>query len=253
MPLIDFSTRVGFDSLYRIGAEAKWPHPNTRPEVKLHYCRSVMWASPPFINMTAQYASYYIALGVLPTDTFAIVGAGYGLTVEYLNTVHGYNGVAVDNSPYIQATKDQDDEDEIIEWMTGIITPDDPRWKQILDEHSSKGVRLGKGDGRKSRTTILDESADSTQSRRNITGHFGLTGVTKLDWAISELTLEGATDAEIVEGAGFMHAYAAQVAHTFIPPKPRQMPINFKTVEEWRKLLPDDYLIDGQTGAVDVP
>ncbi len=135
-----------------------------------------------------------------------------------------------------------------------------------LNYFGSGGNRLKDGsDTRRCRVTILNEEGDRTVSRNRIRGHFGLGGNSKLDWAISEAVIELLNDAEVQELSARMHAYANNVAHTHMA-RPNQVEINanhpghictrmnFKATQaEWRLVLPNDYLINSQTGIVDVP
>jgi len=261
MPLIDYEDPAIRRQLYKISMGGTW-NPATKREAKLGICRAI------YMNgSAARYAAYYIAMGLRPTHSFVMVGSGWGYSVEYLNNVHGYNGVGVDTSVYIQATKDQDDSAEITEWLTEAgWTSFDPEWTRALDYYGSGGSRLRDGaDTRRCRVTILDEEGDRTISRNRIRSHFGLGGNDKLDWAISEAVLDSLSDVEAQTLSQRMHAYANNVAHT-VSARPNQAEVNANhpnhicnrlnlksSSAEWRTILPDDYLIVQQTGAVDVP
>ena len=85
-PLKDWNDKTTWDEAYYKGAEGDTGHPSTRPEVKLHYVRYVqyLWAA----NRAQGIAN---ALGWTPPgSTIAIVGAGYGWTVEALEQM-GYD------------------------------------------------------------------------------------------------------------------------------------------------------------------
>lgn len=263
MPLVDFEDPAIRRQLYKISMPGTW-NPVTKREAKLGMCRAIYFTAR---SEAALKASYYIALGVLPSDTFAIVGAGWGYSIEYLNRVHGYNGVGVDTSPYVQSTKDLDDSAEIAEWLTEAgWTSFDPEWVAALDRFGSGGSRLRDGtETKRCRVTILDEEGDRTVSRNRIRGHFGLDGNSKLDWAISEAVVELLSDAEVQELSRRMHNYADKVGHTVVT-RPNQLEVNanhpghicntlnFKPlVADWRRLLPDDYLIDSIAGEIDTP
>lgn len=168
--------------------------------------------------------------------------------------------VAVDDSSYIQASKGSSDRPEIAEWIDVVPSVTLARRLQILDEFASDGVRLNGGGGQRARVTVLDEDGQTNQSRRNIRGHFGLTGQNKLDWAISEGMVESLSDVEVVAASGNMHDYASNVAHTFIPLDQAKFDsnrqdnrLNWKSLADWRVLLPNDYLINGQIGILDIP
>ena len=262
MPLIDFEDKATRRQLYKISMGGTW-NPATKREAKLGMCRSIYFTARSEAALTA---SYYIGLGLRPAHSFAIVGSGWGYSIEYLNRVHGYNGVGIDTSPYVQSTKDQDDSAEIAEWLTEAgWTSFDPEWVSALNYFGSGGSRLRAGaETKRCRVTVLNEAGDRTVSRNRIRNHFGLGGNDKLDWAISEAVVELLSDAEVQQLSTNMHNYANNVAHTHVS-RPNQAEVNanypghicntlnFKAQIDWRTLLPDDYLIDAQTGAVDVP
>lgn len=263
MPLVDYEDPAIRRQLYRQSMPGTW-NLRTKREAKLGMCRAIYYGGTPH---AALYASWYIQMGVRPVHTFAIVGSGWGYSVEYLDRVHGYNGVGIDTSAYVQATKDQDDSAEIAEWLQEAgWTSFDPEWVAALDRFGSGGGRLRDGvDTRRCRVTILDEEGDRTVSRNRIRWHFGLGGNQKLDWAISESVIESLSDAEAQELSRRMHAYADNVAHTVFA-RPNQLEVNanhpghicnqmnFKPfVADWRVVLPGDYLIVDPTGVVDVP
>lgn len=261
MPLVDYENSVVRRQLYKISMGGTW-NPATGKEAKLGMCRAI------YMNgSNAAYASFYIAMGLLTSHNFAIIGSGWGYSLEYLNDIHGYNGVGIDTSAYIHSIKDQDDSSEIEAWLTeaGWISTDQ-KWIDAVDYYSSGGSRLINGtDTRRCRVTILNEDGVAQASRDNILGHFGLSGTQKLDWAISEAVIESLSDADTQALSINMHLYADNVAHTVFA-RPNQVQINtdhpgnicntmnFKSlVSDWRTVLPNDYLIVDPTGEVSIP
>ena len=256
MPHIDYSTRAGFDSLYRRGGEGKWGHPNTRPEVQIHYCRGLYWP-----DEAMRWARNYSKLpGLQPTNSVVIVGAGFGMGVEALLQGHTFKGVVyppftnvigLDTSAYIQATKDGNDRAEIEEWFN--LVPDLPasRKVELIGEWASDGVRLNGGNGKKARTVILDEDGLSRPSRNRIKKAVGGT----VDWAITEMVLTSFSDAEVQNLSTTMHQYATNVAHMYMPlrtEKKQDQRLNHQLVATWQALLPQDHLINWETGGIGV-
>jgi hypothetical protein len=238
MPLQDWDDKATWDAAYHKGAEGDTGHPGDRPEVKLHYVRYVQyqWAA----NRAQSIAT---ALGWTPPGpTIAIVGAGYGWTVEALEQMGYDRVVGLDVSAWIQDEHDLTDEQEI---DAGIIaTGLDPTVGEgadlkarFYDGGTTPGSKKG---GKKGRTVrgVKPEDGRTPGSRNKIRSTLGLSRQENVEWGLSEAVLESLTDQEALDETAFYREFANNIAHFVFTAHAGQDPgFNWKTLEGWRALF----------------
>ncbi len=239
MPLKDWNLKSTWDEAYDFGAEGLWGHPNTRDEVRLHYCRGI---KRPDANIRASRLA--TALGWMPPGpTIVIIGAGFGWTVEALEDLGFDRVVGLDISTYINDNHDSTEEAEINTEISAVgLNPAIGRGAEIKARFFDGGTR-----GRSSRG-IKNEDGRTGGSRGRIKQALGLTGGQDVDWAVSESVLESLDDSEAVQASNLAHNYAITIAHgVFTPNAGAHAGFNWKTLEAWKSLLPNDTFIELNT------
>lgn len=235
MPRKDWDLKATWDEAYNFGAEGLWGHPNTRPEVRLHYCRGI---KRPDADIRADRLA--TALGwISPGPTIVIVGAGFGWTVEALEDLGFDRVVGLDLSTYINDNHNGTEEAEIDAEISVVgLDPSTGRGAEIKTRFFDGGPR-----GRSSRG-VKNESGLTGGSRNRIRQALGLSGGQDIDWAVSESVLESLDDSEAVQVSNVAHNYATNVAHIVYTPRSGQHEgYNWKTLEDWKLLLPNDTFI----------
>ncbi len=242
MPLKNWDLKETWDTAYNFGAESLDGHPNTRDEVRLHYHRSI---KRPDADIHA--ARLATALGWTPPGpTIVIVGSGFGWTVEALEDLGFDRVVGIDVSSYINDNHDGTEEAEIEAEIAAVgLDPATGRGAELKARHFDGGNR-----GRSSRG-VKNEDGRTPGSRRRIRIALGLDGNTGVvDWGVSESVLESLDDAEAIEAADWGHQYSANVAHfvhTLRPDGNQDAGFNWKTLEDWKLLLPTDTFVEATT------
>jgi len=238
MPFKTWDTWADFQGSYDIGAEPDG-HPNTREEVRLSYHRAVML---PLARDRATNVAR--VLNWLPTMKIVVIGCGFGWFVEVLKNELGFTDVVgTDISLYIQANKSGTEEADINAAIQAVgLNP-------LLGDGATIKGRLHDG-GTRSRVTVLNENAQTAQSRNAIRQAF--TGPGQVAWAFSESLIESLTDAEAAQGSGFLHQVANNVGHLVVTTRDGQTPgeFNWKSLQEWKALLPNDIFVEAGTYAV---
>jgi hypothetical protein len=186
--------------------------------------------------------------GFAQVSNVAIVGGAFGWAGDYLNAL-GVNVVTVDTSPYVQATKLTTEEAE----LRAVIAERglDPNTATML---GPQGERLNilaylmgnqASVGRRTTQTVLNESMNTQNSRRNVQRALPAT----MDAIVTEDTLSSFTDAELPGFLANVNALrpnpACTVVHliTVVPegldPAGYGVgtPFNWKTKAQWRALL----------------
>lgn len=247
MPLKDWNLKSTWDSAYRFGAEGDTGHPNTRDEVVLHYNRAI---KRPDADVHAQKLAD--ALGwVAPGPSILIFGCGFGWTVEALEDLGFLTVVGVDTSIFIQGNKDLTEETEIDEAI--IAAGLDPNVGTGFYDGPAVKARLlarGGGMGNRSRSSrgVLNESGNNGGSRGRIKQALGLQGNERIEWVVSEAVLSSLTDAEAIVGSNDLAIISNNTAHFVHKFKPGGDPgFNWKTLEEWKLLLPSDTFVEAGT------
>ena len=132
-----------------------------------------------------------------------LIGAGFGWVAEAWSGA-GYGPiVAIDTSTYIQSRK------------------------------ASEAV-----------VTVYDYDISTGQGRNAIKQALGVTGNNKVPWMISEDVLPILNDTECGQLDGWMHDLGTNVVHwssVQIPDATQDPRLNWKTLEQWKALLPTSY------------
>ncbi len=235
MPLVSFDTKADFDAAYRKGAEWDSDRPNNRPEVMLHYHRDVM-------RPTCQVrADGLISEFQWPLTTrILIVGAGFGWTAECFEDA-GYTAVvSTDISLYVQNNKAGTEEAEINAAISAVgLDPATGPGLALKNKRFDGGVRARANNG------VHDENLSNNGSRNRIRSVLG-----DIDVAISEAVLSTLTDVEAVEVSSRAHAInnTLDVIHYVVTLRDGRDPgYNWKTLEDWKLLIPADTFVEAGT------
>jgi hypothetical protein len=232
MPLKTWDNKQDWDAAYLKGAEERWGHPATRPEVKLHYCRAVQmpWSRSRATRLVA-------ALGWQPTDRIVLVGAGFGWTAEALEELGFTSVVGCDVSRYVQDNKALSEEQEVDAAISAVgLNPSAGEGAALKAKLYDGGARTRASRG------VLNEGLATPGSRRKIATALG----GDPDWGLSESVLESLTDAEAQDISARVHSWtSATIAHFVVTLGGNQDPgYNWKTLEDWKALLPSDTFIE---------
>ena len=123
-------TKAQYDAAYRFRVERYFGgHPNTRPEVVVHYHK---WGMQPILAQ--MWANIQPVLNILTTDHLCIVGAGFGWGVDAATIeVAPANIVGIDISDYIAAEQTNTEETELQAQITSAaLDPDTGRGLEIM-------------------------------------------------------------------------------------------------------------------------
>lgn len=248
MPIKTYNTKADFDADYDIDAEWDTGHPATRPGVRLGYARAVMW--PAALRRAAFLDGYLQGLGYATNAVVLIVGAGYGWTAEAMETIYGWTRiVTTDTSPYIQSTQDADEQADYDAAITAVgLNPASGEGAVIKGRLNAK--QGGAGNRRRHSQTVRDETLRNNGSRNRIKGVHG-----NIQVGISEEVITLLSDAEIVDLIVDIDAINASIRRihmtTELLPDHNQDPtFNWKTLAQWKALLPGDTFISLNTWEV---
>ena len=239
MPLKDWNLPETWDAAYSIGAEGDTGHSGSRSEVKLGYHRRVML--PVCRNRAIGIAQ---ALGWIPPGpSIVIVGAGFGWTAEVLEEMGFTRVVGIDLSTYIQGRKDGTEEADIDGRITGVgLNPGAGEGAALKARFFDGGARTRASRG------VRNEDGATGGSRNRIRQALGLSGSQSVDWGLSESVLESLTDAEALQGSSIAHQYCTSVAHYVVTLREgNHSGYNWKTLEDWKTLIPADSFIEAGT------
>lgn len=239
MPLVDWNLKATWDAMYSIGAEGLDGHPNTRPEVRLHYHRSAMGGI-----ISRRAAELGIKLGPAQFNKrVLIVGGGFGWLADEMRN-EGFNNLLVtDTSAYVQAEKDNTDEVEIRAQITAAgLDPDAGRGAALLARHQRAGARRGTED-------VLDADICLAAGRSDVTAILGNPQI-----VITEQVLESLSNAEAITFSGCCSAFAGpqdvyhlvETLHS-TNPGAQDPTFNLKSLADWKLLIPVDRFIDVRT------
>lgn len=225
-------TKELFDLAYDLSAEPDG-HPNTRPEIRLHYHRYVMY--PEAVRRAQFFKDHF---GLTGASSVLIVGCGFGWTAEALNGM-GVPTIGTDVSPYIQNNKALSEDTDIIAEIA----------KAGLSSTAGEGLghfnRL-RGDGVRTRASILNENHQNNASRNRVKQAFASGTVTL---AISEDVVTSLTDAECAQLRGFIANYSVPICHfvtEFANPNP-PFGFNSKSLADWKAMFPSDTIVTSGT------
>lgn len=230
MPLKTWNTKADFDAAYDISAEPDG-HPITRPAVRLHYNRAVMYP------VAATHAQRIVSiLALQPTMKIGILGCGFGWILEELETMGFTQVIGTDTSTWIQtnklSTEDAEINQAIIEAGLDPLTGRGAELHARLTSVNSRSLVP---------TKVLNEDAASNASRNRIRNALGGGNFT---WGITDSVLESLTDAEAQTLSSRGHQIANNVAHLVVTTRPgNHIGYNWKTLEQWKALIPADTFI----------
>ena len=243
MPLKTWDTKADWDAAYSFGAEGDVGHPNTRDEVRLHYNRAVKKD-----DLADRASALARALSwVAPGPTIAIIGAGFGWTIEGLDVLGFTRVVGTDTSAYIQAVKATSEDADVDAAITAVgLNPTTGEGLTI------KTRLIGKGGGAGNRTrtakSLLNESGKTGSSRNNIKSALGLGTTDSVDWVVTESVLESLNDTEAGKSAAESNSLGTDVAHLVYTLQAGQLAgFNWKTLADWKTLIPGDTFIEAGT------
>ncbi len=242
MPVWD---KAAFDQFYSNGAE-RYGHPNTRPQIKLHY----HWYSILRPQRSKFAPLLFALLGMNAGDDVILVGGGFNATAEGLADL-GVRVIGLDTSDYIQAEKDNTEEAEIRAIIVGVGL--DPDADLIIGEPGNvmvnpldvflRGERAApqpRGWGQ-----IIGETMRTNGSKKAVIRAFERQYPNAaVRFVITEEVLNSITDAQallVCEYAGAAaQDWGATVVHMLSPlfPDGRGHPdLNWKRYSEWRAWL----------------
>ncbi len=209
MPLRD---KAFFDTRYSSGAE-RYGHPNTRPQIRLHYH---WW---PIIRWQASERAplLFAALGLVSGQSVTIVGAGFNGTGAGLKRL-GVDVIGTDTSVYIQSEKSKTEEAEI---RAAIIAAGlDPDVDTIIGPPGNVRVNpldLFLDGGRvapkvREQAQVVEEDLRTKGGRNKVDAILP----TRARYCISEEVLSGGTDAETLIICERMAQYVSEKGGTVI-------------------------------------
>lgn len=247
MPYKDWNLKATFDEAYSWHAEPDG-HPNTRAGVRLHYHHGQ-------IQLIAQNIADHFDSYIGPAaynNRFVVVGGGFGWAAGELLDRGFTNIVVAETSTYILAEMDNDDEQEVRDACAAVgLDPNGTRADELVAMWARPGVPRRRRKGAAQDVPIINADISTTQGRSAVQSALG--GMPQI--VVSEEVLGCLTDAEAVSFAAACQAWGGQqtVAHIVTPlmPNNRQQPdYNWKTISDWKLLLPSDIIIDAVTGEV---
>lgn len=217
-----------FDLAYSLNVEPDG-HPNTREAITLHYNRAALY---PEMLRRAEFIKQQFNLG--SADRVLIVGCGFGWTAEALASL-GVECIGTDVSAYVQANKAASEDADIAAAVAAVG----------LSATSGEGLahynRL-RGDGVRTRATILNEDSSTTTSRNRVKAAFSA-GITLI---ITEDLVTSLTDAECASLQTLIGKYnVSRVCHFVTELANPNPPFNFnsKTIADWKAMFPTSTII----------
>jgi len=231
--LYDRNLKTNWDNLWEVGAEGAWGHPNTRGEVQLHYLRAAV------IDVARGNAAKMIAQwGWGPTSDVIIVFCGFGWIVEALLEQGVDTVVCIEQSTYIQANKQVNEDIDLTAAITAVG----------LATNTGDGLTIftafrRNGDPRTSvAADIFDEDLTTKASRDRIADRVlsnDIHVVTYDGW------LQTYTDAEAVALSANLNAIRGvrQVSHWVFFSDAWVPGIQDKSQIQWETLIPADEFV----------
>lgn len=219
--MLDWDDPVTWDDAYK----SRYPIPGQYEPLVLRYHRHALW---PTLKRNASALVRLLELGA--SSNIILVGAGYGWTAEIIKGL--VPGIAInctDNSKVIQAKKFTSEQEEIEERLRacGADLSHLPNFCNLRP---------------RAQELIYDENMVTPASRAIMRQG------RNFDWIISENVLDCMEDGEAITLAGHMAStvMGGKVAHVITQPREGREPpdgYNFKSAEDWKKLLPEHHFI----------
>ena len=247
MPLQDWNLKATFDGAYGFNAESDG-HPITRAGVRLRYHHGAM------SNIAATVAAYFDNYfgPAAYNQRFVIVGGGFGwIAGELLD--RGFTNIVVgETSTYILAEMDNSDEQEVRDACSTVgLDPNGARADELVSRWARPGVPRRRRKGVAEDVLILDADISTSAGRTALRSAVG--GNPQI--VVSEEVIGCLDDAEAIQFAAYCQAWGGQqtVVHLvtpLMPDNPQDAGYNWKTLAEWKLLIPSDIFIDAVTGEV---
>jgi hypothetical protein len=220
-------TKELFDLAYEFNAEPMG-HPNTRPGIRLHYNRYVMF--PEMLKRARFFIAHF---GLTAADRVLVVGTGFGWTCEALQSL-GIETIGTDISSYIFSVKDTSEDAEIADAITAVG----------LNPASGEGLvhfnRLRSS--KRTNGTVLNEDSASNKSRNTVKR--ALSSDPTL--IITEDLVTSLTDEECAQIQSFIEGYSvSRICHFLTEFANPDAPFffNSKSIDEWKALFPTSTII----------
>ena len=198
-------TKAQYDTAYSFRIERYLGgHPNLRPEVRINYHEHSM---RPIMVARWRGILPIITPAITSADFVLVIGAGFGWGVRALKTQIGCAAIGIDDSPYIQGTKDSDDRSEIEAKITEVgLDPATGRGLEILNFCRTSGNRA--------KELVLDEDMASQASRQRIRQALGGNPT----WiCVEDIVDDSMTDLEITTLSLRLDQSSAKVFWTYSP------------------------------------
>lgn len=199
--------KADFDDAYEFYPEARLGgHPNTRPQVSLHYHEHSMK------RITAErWKRLLEVLPIVSSDAVVIVGAGFGWGVRELKNKTACDAIGTDISPYIQAEKSNDDSVEIDAEIAAVgLDPTTGRGLELRNAIATPGARA--------KENVINEDMATPSSRARVVTALGRAPT----WILTEdIVDDDWTAADIVTLAGNLGSAGAQKVWLYTPTRGR--------------------------------
>lgn len=236
MPLRIFTSKADYDAIYAT------PYAPIDGELRAITGLSLGYERSFGLRIGERIADEYLNadLGWQPTTHIAIIGCGFGWSVEALEARGFTNILGIDTGQYIQAAKDGDEEADVDAKITAAgLSPSTGLGALIKAGTYTPGPRTRCTRG------IANEGLLTAVSIDNVLAALGGT----CDVAISESLLHFFTNNEAQVITTRMGLLAPTVVHYLITTRPgMDTTFNSKTLEQWKSLLPTAIIIEAGTG-----
>lgn len=238
MPFKDFNLKSAFDESYSIGTGLR--NTTTGQELKLNYHRAVL-------RLGAADRATGIINAMNWTDlnmATVIGGAGFSWLAEAFEDFGFTTVVGVDISTYIQGNKNGTEEIELDGLIAGIgLDPATGEGLVIKNVVFDGGIRTRASRG------VLNANAALPAQRNQIRNALGLSGNQTPDVILSESVLENLTDQEAIDQTAAVRTWGPPLTHYVVTTRSGNIPneFNWKTLGEWKTLLPLDTFIEAGT------
>jgi len=244
MPRVDYNTKQAFDSAYDVDVEWDTGRPQNRKGVRLKYSRAVLL---PLIETRA--LKLLEIFNWPSTIKLLIVGGGFGWLAEVLEEHFNFNNIAVtDTSNYVHSSKNVSEDEDIFEAIRG--TGLDPNYgegsiikSRILGKARGEGVRTRHSKG------VLNESLKNNGSRARVKNQLG----GNPDVILTEEVITCLEDSETINLSQDLHFLCDTIIHLtteLLPNNLQDLSYNWKTLDDWKQLLPNDTLLSLNTWRV---
>lgn len=243
MPLQDWTLKATFDEAYKSLIESPGPGPIT-----VHYLRA---ARDGMIARVAGYFAGYLGPAAY-NNRFVIVGGGFGWVAGELLDMGFTNIVVTELSTYILDNMDLSDEVDVRDAAEAAgYDRNAPEIDALVARYARPGVPRRRRGGTAADVPIINEDILTSTGRTAIRAAVG--GNPQI--VVTEDILPGLTDTEAQDMAAACQTFGGQqtVAHlvtTLQPDAVQDTDYNWKTLADWKLLIPSDIFVDAVTGEV---